>query len=522
MTTPLLYVDLFCGAGGTTTGVLESGCAEVVACVNHDENAIKSHAANHPDVLHFTEDIRTLDTKPMVDRMELVQASKPNAKRVLWASCECTNFSKAKGGQSRDADSRTLAEHLYRYIQDLDPSYIQIENVEEFLDWGPLIKKRDKKTGLPVLRFDKKLGRKDFVWVPDPAQKGKWFRAWRRCIMFQWWNRKKLDTPAYNCEWRILNAADFGARTSRRRLFVQFGKQGEPIVWPEPKYTPKNWKPARECLELDNVGESIFGRKRPICDKTLLRICEGIKKFCEKDDIFIQRFYSGTGHVKSVDEPMGTLTTIPHQYMTKVQFVTQVIGSTVVPPTSIDRPANTLVSKSHQYPTTCFLANYYSGGGQLGSIDAPCSSILTNPKQRIVRCQFLDQQYGMSKPISLDHPCPSMGTRLHHSTVTIANNLAPFIRVTDEEVVYEIYSDDTPAMVQLKQLMCEYGVGDISMRGLTINECLQIMGFPKNYKLIGTVVEQRKFIGNAVEVTIAKAITEALANAVKRKWQSKQ
>ena len=61
-----LYVDLFCGAGGTTTGIVQAeldgqGIAEVIACVNHDHKAIQSHWKNHPGVKHFEEDIRTLD-----------------------------------------------------------------------------------------------------------------------------------------------------------------------------------------------------------------------------------------------------------------------------------------------------------------------------------------------------------------------------------------------------------------------------------------------------------------------------
>ncbi|MBD5585904.1 MAG: DNA cytosine methyltransferase, partial [Clostridia bacterium] len=137
----LLYIDLFCGAGGTSTGVNTSlldgeACAKVIACVNHDANAIASHAANHPDAMHFTEDIRTLELSPLVAHIRKCRAENPGALVVLWASLECTNFSKAKGGQPRDADSRTLAEHLFRYIEAIDPDYIQIENVEEFQSWG--------------------------------------------------------------------------------------------------------------------------------------------------------------------------------------------------------------------------------------------------------------------------------------------------------------------------------------------------------------------------------------------------
>ena len=142
-TIDLLYIDLFCGAGGTSTGVESARingeqCAKVIACVNHEANGIASHAANHPEAMHFTEDIRTLELSPLVTHVQRMKQLYPEARLVLWASLECTNFSKAKGGQPRDADSRTLAEHLFRYIESLNPDYIQIENVEEFMSWGPM------------------------------------------------------------------------------------------------------------------------------------------------------------------------------------------------------------------------------------------------------------------------------------------------------------------------------------------------------------------------------------------------
>ena len=105
----LLYIDLFCGAGGTSTGVENAvvngkKIAKVIACVNHDKNAIASHKANHPEAIHYTEDIRTLDLGPMTKHIALARRTYPQAKVVLWASLECTNFSRAKGGMSRDAD----------------------------------------------------------------------------------------------------------------------------------------------------------------------------------------------------------------------------------------------------------------------------------------------------------------------------------------------------------------------------------------------------------------------------------
>ena len=276
----LLYIDLFCGAGGTSSGVEYATvdglkCAEVIACVNHDPNAIKSHAANHPKTLHFTEDIRTLELDPLVRHVKKMKQQYPEARVVLWASLECTNFSRAKGGQPRDADSRTLAEHLFRYIEAINPDYIQIENVEEFMCWGEL-----DEHGKPV---SKHKGTDYLRWVMHVQQYG------------------------YDYDWRLLNAADFGAYTSRKRFFGQFARKGLPIAFPVQTYAKNGddggmfkmyhkWKPVREVLDLDDEGESIFQKKKPLCEKTLERIYAGLVKFVaggrQKHDAWILKYNS--------------------------------------------------------------------------------------------------------------------------------------------------------------------------------------------------------------------------------------
>lgn len=113
-------------------------------------------------------------------------------------------FQQSKGGQPRDADSRTLAEHLFRYIEAIEPDYIQIENVEEFMSWGEV-----DENGKPI-----------------SMDKGKSYLRWVR-------NVKRYG---YNFEHRILNAADYGAYTSRKRFFGIFARKGLPIVFPEPTH----------------------------------------------------------------------------------------------------------------------------------------------------------------------------------------------------------------------------------------------------------------------------------------------
>lgn len=301
MKTPnFLIIDLFCGAGGTTTGFeMTNGLAKVIACVNHDHLAIESHWKNHPEVKHFEEDIRTLDIQPLNEILQTAKIQYPDAMTILWASLECTNFSKAKGGLPRDADSRTLAEHLYRYIDLLNPDYIMIENVVEFMAWGPL----------------------DEHGKPISMKKGCDFMNWKQTINTQF---------GYRDEWQQLNSADFGAYTSRNRLFGCFAKDGLPIHFPAKQYSKKaekglpKWKAVKDVLQLEEKGVSIFKRKKPLVEKTLERIYAGLEKFVAVgDDAFIKKYYSGRpkGKVTSLFSPLGAVTTAGNQALVQPQYL---------------------------------------------------------------------------------------------------------------------------------------------------------------------------------------------------------
>jgi C-5 cytosine-specific DNA methylase len=633
----LLYIDLFCGAGGTSTGVElakdENGqkLAKVIACVNHDANAIASHAANHPDALHFTEDIRTLELSPLVEHVKEMRRKYPEAEIVLWASLECTNFSKAKGGQARDADSRTLAEHLFRYIDAIDPDYIQIENVEEFMSWGEV-----DENGKPV-----------------SMDKGKSYQRWVR-------NVKRYG---YNFDHRILNAADYGAYTSRKRFFGQFAKKGLPIVWPEPTHCKcgeqtlfgslQKWKPVKDVLDFEDEGTSIFTRKKPLSEKTLERIYAGLVRFVAGGkDAFLSRYNTVRPQdtCKSVDDPCGVLTTNNRFAKVECHFLSKYFSghpdSKNIPVTSpahtvkckdnhalvsakflaayygtgdnvrqIDKPCPTVSTKdrfnyvspkflcSYNFndagkdvnvpcPTLLtkdrlslvspFFMNYYSGGGQHSGSNEPCPAVMTVPKQRLVSPVFIDQQFGQSKPAGtdqplgcvtanpkynlvscrpwvmntnfgnvgsgindpaqvvtanrkwhyllnpqfaaasgckVDNPCFTLIAKMDKKPPYLVNatnqidekSIPPFVRIdNDGNVVIEIYEDDSEILVKIKEFMVLYQIVDVLMRMLKIPELMRIMGFPENYILIGNQSQKKKFIGNAVEVNMARVLCEAL------------
>lgn len=630
---------MFCGAGGTSTGVESARvngeqCAKVIACVNHDANAIASHAANHPDALHFTEDIRTLELSPLVTHIQKSKEQNPDALIVLWASLECTNFSKAKGGQPRDADSRTLAEHLFRYIEAIEPDYIQIENVEEFMSWGPM----------------------DENGKPLSMQKGKDYTKWIR----------NVKSYGYAFNHRIMNAADYGAYTSRKRFFGIFAKQGLPIVFPEPTHCKEGkqdmfgsllkWKPVKDVLDFEDEGTSIFGRKKEPVEATKARLYSGLIKFVAggKDAFmikwnsmsqsgkyqapdmeepsptvscqnrlgvakvsFMSKQFSGHPESKNVslEHPAGAITCIDHHAIVNTDFlaayygngdnVSQVDRPCPTVPTkdrfnyvrpvflsmyyggdnhagSIDKPAPTIRTKdccslvnprflcSYNFkdegkdinlpsPTiltkdrlslvTPFFMNQYSGGGQVSDINSSCPAVTTTPKQNLVICRqwlmntnFSNVGSGVNEPSpvitanrkwhylvnpqyssaggNINAPCFTLIARMDKMPPYLAEcstepkDIPSFIRIDGNVVIYEIYDTDSPMTVKIKEFMALYGIIDIKMRMLKIPELKRIMGFPEEYKLIGTQADLKKFIGNAVEVTMARVLCEAICKRI--------
>lgn len=489
----LLYIDLFCGAGGTSTGVEHAmyegnKCAEVIACVNHDPNAIASHAANHPNALHFTEDIRTLDLTELVAHTNSKRAANPNALVVLWASLECTNFSKAKGGQPRDADSRTLAEHLFRYIEALTPDYIYIENVEEFMCWGDL-----DENGKPVSR-DK--GRLYMRWVQTVCKYG------------------------YDFAYRLLNAANYGAYTSRTRFFGIFAKKNLPIVFPEPTHCKngkrdmfsslQSWKPVKEVLELSNEGKSIFERDKPLADKTLERIYAGLIKFVAGGkEAFLIKYnsmnQSGKYTAPSIDEPCPTVATQNRLGVAKVQFLSkQFSGDPNGKNISINEPCGTITTIDHHAVVSTQFIDAYYGNGHEHSIELPSPTLTTVDRLSLITAdQFiLNPQYSSSGG-SIDKPCFTLIARM--------DKMPPYL-VSAEKGKFSIvvYESDTPAMRKIKEFMAMFGIVDIKMRMLNVGELKRIMGFGSEYTLIGTQAEQKKYIGNAVEVNMSRALCVAL------------
>ena len=307
-----IVVDLFAGGGGASEGLKQALGIDPALAYNHDELAIGMHAANHPLTQHHREDIWHAD--PRVD-----VAGRP----IGWfhASPDCTHFSQAKGGQPRSRKTRALSWVVLKWVGQLlradrlhgtntAPRIISMENVWQILTWGPLVAKRCKVTGR-VIKMDgtvaargERVPVENQQLVPDKRHSG---RTWQQFVA-------ALRALGYVVDWRKLVASDYGAGTSRERLFLLGRRDGKAIVWPKPSHgSAPGQKPrvtAADCLDFSDLGRSIFGRKKDLADATMRRIAKGVKRHVidSADPFIVPVTHQGGDRVHCIHDPLRTIT----------------------------------------------------------------------------------------------------------------------------------------------------------------------------------------------------------------------
>lgn len=445
----LRIADLFCGAGGSTTGVALSKYGRVVYALNHWPTAIDSHAANHPDVKHRCAPIERVNPREDVPPID-----------VLIASPECTHYSIARGGKPFREQKRATAWDVIHWTEALMPRWVVVENVREFLNWGPI-----GTSGRPL-----------------KSKRGETFSAWRHC----------LESLSYTVDWSLLNAADFGAATSRVRLFVVARRDGrstkKPIPWPEPTHAAENHKPAAEVIDFERPCPSIFTRKKPLADNTLKRIAAGIRKFCNGHaEPFLVKLRGtsddaiGKWSATDPQKPLPTITAGGGHLALAQPFVLQQQSGGV--PRSTDEPLPTIATAGAQSLIQPFLMKYHAGKDRKGDervypVGEPIRTIDTQNRHAIVQ-PFLTTFYGTGGPRSVDQPLSTITSKHRHG-------------------------------LALVQLMEKNGIVDIGFRMLDVDELARATGFPDDYYLAGTKADQVRQIGNAVAPAVMKALIDTI------------
>lgn len=364
--------DLFCGAGGTSTGLWQA-CQELGAklelfAINHWNVAISTHSTNHPYAKHLCESIDNVDPR------KLVRSGRLN---LLVASPECTHHSNARGGRPMSDQSRASAWAILRWAEALYIDSIIVENVREFRDWGPL--------GADGRPMKSKRGQTFYSFI---------------CA---------LRSLGYKVEDRIINCADYGDPTTRERLFIMARRGGKKIVWPEPTHGDdplfgklKPWRAAREIIDWSVEGQSIFNRKRPLAPATLARIEAGLRKFGGKNAEPFLVILRNHANAQSIDAPVPTVTAKGNHIGLCEPFVLGQQSGSVA--RSVGQPLPTIATDGAIALVEPFLVELRNGK-TANSLDDPLSTVTTKGAHHGLCEPFVfAHQRRENQPTSVDEP----------------------------------------------------------------------------------------------------------------------
>lgn len=496
-----LIVDLFAGGGGASTGIEAALGRSVDVAINHDPIAIAVHEANHPGAKHWTTDI--WDVKPR-------EATKGRPVALLHASPDCKHFSRAKGGKPKSQGIRSLAWVVLRWAREAQPQVITLENVPEFVDWGPL----------------------DAEHCPIPERKGETFKRWRR----------DLEKLGYVVEWRTLVASHFGAPTSRKRLFLIARRDGRPVAWPQPTHGPGllPFNTAAQCIDWSLPVPSIFDRKKPLAEKTLKRIAAGIRRFVlESADPFVIPVNHGGGENRSesLGAPLSTVTAARRGHALVTPFVVNQNHSRKRNPadngTGVEAPLRTVLAGGNHRALvvpTLIQTSYGERKGQAPRVldlHAPLGTVVAQGQKHSLVAAFLAKHYGGVVGQPVDKTIGTITAVDHHSLVTakLGTDRSPQVRAfltnyygNDADVgrglkepMRTVVTKDRFGLVTVKGV--DYQIVDIGMRMLEPHELLaaQFGRFARGYDMspAKTKKDQVRLIGNSVCPELEEAIIAA-------------
>ena len=473
-----LIIDNFAGGGGASTGIEMALGRRVDVAINHDPEAVSMHLANHPETRHYCESVWEVNPRE-------IAAGRPVG--LVWLSPDCKHFSKAKGGQPVEKKIRGLAWVALRWAATVQPRVIMLENVEEFVTWGPLAEGPDGKMR------------------PCPKNKGREFNAFTNA----------LRRHGYAVEWRELRACDFGAPTTRKRLFLIARRDGQPISWPTPTHGRpdhpdvragrlKPWRTAAECLDFSLLCPSIFERSRPLADATCRRIAKGIMRYVVNA---VQPYivnHSGT-------------------HALAVPVFTEHANASSPRSWSADEPLRTICAQikgGHHALVTAFLAKHYGGVVGYGLQGEPLHTVTSSDHHSLIT----------SNLIKLRNNCTGQDNREPLHTITghgehFAEVRAFLIKYYGadqdprlEEPLHTITTRDRFGLVTVAGE--DYAIADIGLRMLAPAELYRAQGFPADYIIEWgidasgaraplTKTAQVRMCGNSVCPPLAAALVRA-------------
>jgi DNA (cytosine-5)-methyltransferase 1 len=532
-----MVVDNFAGGGGASSGVVRALRSlgwnkEPDIAINHDPEAIAMHKANHPETKHYIEDVWNVDPH---------EACGDRPVGLAWFSPTCTHFSKAKGTALDESSVkiRGLCWVAVRWAAAVRPRIICLENVEEFLKFGPLHRQHtdgcNGKNGVGAAC--KKACR---IHKPIKEREGELFEAFV----------SRLKKLGYVVEWKLLRACDYGAPTTRRRLFLVARCDGKPIAWPEPTHGPDRPNPYRtaaECIDWAVPCPSIFERDRPLADKTLARIARGIQKFVldNPKPFIVPVAYGGDARVNDIDEPMRTICGNRGGHAIAVPYLVhrsngerpeKIVNGRVIKGQApriydVEKPLGTVVAQGQKHAVSVALLIKNNGGNNDKAgcsmavpVEKPMDTIACRDQKsltvaHLVKMRGTSESHVASSAQSVEEPVPTVtasGTHLAQVAAFLVRYNGQSVGQNADEPAGTLTTKDRYGLVTVMIQGEEYILADIGMRMLTPRELYNAQGFDREYVIDCdfegkplTKTAQIRMCGNSVPPVMAEVIARA-------------
>jgi DNA (cytosine-5)-methyltransferase 1 len=398
MTRKILVADLLCGAGGSSTGCARAlanlGLKMELVCVNHWGIALETHKKNHPEARHYCEDIAAVRPHIIVPEGYL---------DLLMASPTCTHHSVARGGKPTSDQQRSDPWHIVTWLTELRVKRMIIENVWEFTSWGPV----DQRTGKPI-----------------KGRKGQYFHQWINTH-----SRTRLRAGMAQAERGGLRRRD-----DAPALHPDGAVDSRSISWPTPTHRKReagnielfpgmsDWRPARDIIDWNIKGRSIFNRKKPLAPKTLARIYAGAIKFKWPEPflVILRNHMAG----QSVDGPLPTIAANGTHIGLAQPIIVNLKGQSTA--TSAQDPLPTQTAHAgHLYSAEPIVLG--TGEGAARGANSPLPTITTGgagtegrpgcARPMLVE-PFVLSRHGEGAPRSIDEPTPTQVAKQSHVLIS--------------------------------------------------------------------------------------------------------
>lgn len=467
----LTLTDLFCGAGGSSTGAIQVPGVDVRVASNHWQLAVETHNMNHPTADHICADLSQIDPRyfPTSD--------------ILWASPSCTNHSRAKGRKQE-----TMQVSLF---EDRVPD----EAAE-----------RSRATMWDVVRFSEH-HRYQAVVVENVVEVANWlpFRAWLLAMDALGYDHQVVSLNSMHAQAHGLPAAQ-----SRDRLYIVFHRKGNPRPDVSGMQRPKawcqkcgvtvrsvqswkrqdhggigryrsqyvyrcpnaacrhtvvepGWLPAASIIDWSVPGQRIGDRTKPLAEKTRRRIAAGIARYWSPIHL------EAAGNTYDAADPKHP------QYGNADSYYR------AWPTTEPLRTLHTIESKALAIP---LITSYYGNTDGAQPASQPLPTVTTADRHALI---MRNNTGGPEMTTRAAEPIRTVTTTGHQSLLTPG--------------------DIDAAAAQ---------VDDVMFRMLEPSEVKGAMAFPHDYQILGNRREQVRMCGNAVTPPAARDLVATVVRSLEQ------